>query len=166
MLAKFVLFADDTNIFVSGKDDNEAFENANNVLSDIYQYMIANKLHSNMSKSVFMNFRRSLNAEERLTCARLREYGSEKTLRIGTQKLKKVEFLGVIIDENLNWEPHIQHLTQKLNSSIIMIKRIIKFIPKSEYTKIYDALFKSHMSYCISSWGAIPDSKLQGIFAI
>ena len=169
MLAKFVLFADDTNIFVSGKDENEAFENANNVLSDIYQYMIANQLHINMSKSVFMHFRRSLNAEERLTCARLREYGSEKTLRIGTQKLKKVDkvkFLGVIIDENLNWEPHIQHLTQKLNSSIIMIKRIIKFIPKSEYTKIYDALFKSHMSYCISSWGAIPNSKLQGIFAI
>ena len=32
--------------------------------------------------------------------------------------------------------------------------------------KIYDALFKSHLSYCISSWGAIPSAKLQGIFSI
>ena len=47
-----------------------------------------------------------------------------------------------------------------------MIKRIIKFIPKSEYMKIYDALFKSHLSYCISCWGAIPRSKLEGLFAI
>ena len=47
-----------------------------------------------------------------------------------------------------------------------MIKRIIKFIPKSEYMKIYDALFKSHLSYCISSWGAVPSAKLQGIFSI
>ena len=88
---------------------------------------------------------------------------------LGSEKLKKVDkvkFLGVIIDENLNWESHIDHLTQKLNSSIVMIKRIIKFIPKSEYMKIYDALFKSHLSYCISCWGAIPSSKLQGIFAI
>ncbi len=54
----------------------------------------------------------------------------------------------------------------KNNSSIVMIKRIIKFIPKSEYMKIYDGLFKSHLSYCISSWGAIPISKLQGVFAI
>ena len=68
--------------------------------------------------------------------------------------------------KNLYWESHIDHLTQKLNSSIVMIKRIITFIPKSEYMKIYDALFKSHLSYCISCWGAIPSSKLQGIFAI
>ena len=32
-----------------------------------------------------------------------------------------------------------------------MIKRIMKFIPNSEYNKIYDALFKSHLSYCISN---------------
>ena len=32
--------------------------------------------------------------------------------------------------------------------------------------KIYDALFKSHLSYCISCWGAIPSSKLQILFAI
>ena len=46
-----------------------------------------------------------------------------------------------------------------------MIKRI-KFIPRSEFKKIYDALFKSHMSYCISSCGGVSDYKLQSIFAI
>ena len=57
-------------------------------------------------------------------------------------------------------------ILERLNSSIVMIKRIIKFIPKSEYIKIYDALFQSHLSYCISSWGGIPSSKLHGLFAI
>ena len=47
-----------------------------------------------------------------------------------------------------------------------MIKRIIKFIPKSEYIKIYNGLFKSHLSYCISSWGGIPSYKLQSVFAV
>ena len=131
--------------------------------------MVINQLHINMGKSVHMHFRPSLNASERLTCARTREYGSENVLKLGNQKLKrvdKVKLLGVIIDDKLNWEEHVQHMTQKLNSSIVMIKRIIKFIPKSEYLKIYDALFKSHLSYCISCWGAIPTSKLQGIFSI
>ena len=72
----------------------------------------------------------------------------------------------MIIDEKLNWEGHVEFLTQKLNSSIVMIKRIIKFIPKSEYMKIYDALFKSHLSYCISSWGSIPRNKLRCLFTI
>ena len=65
-------------------------------------------------------------------------------LNLGNQKLKKVDqvkFLGVIIDEYLKWEPHVQHLTQKLKPALIMINRIIKFIPK----------FKSHLSCCISS---------------
>ena len=47
-----------------------------------------------------------------------------------------------------------------------MIKRIKKFIPRAEFKKIYDALFKSHMSYCISSSGGVSDYKLQSIFAI
>ena len=168
-LGTFVLFADDTNIFVSGKNKAEAYMNANLVLDNMFKYMVNNQLHINMSKSVHIHFKPSLNFSDRLTCARVREHGSEQVLKIGNQKLKKVDkvkFLGVVIDEDLKWEPHIQHLTQKLNSALVMIKRIIKFIPKSEYMKIYDALFKSHLSYCISSWGAVPSAKLQGIFSI
>ena len=131
--------------------------------------MLKNLLHINMGKSVHMNFRPNLNSNERSTCARVCEYGNENIIKIGNQKLKKVDkvkFLGIIIDDKLNWEPHIDHLAQKLKSSIIMIKRIMEFIPNSEYNKIDDALFKSHLSYCISSWGAIPNYKLQSIFSI
>ena len=121
-LGHFVLFADDTNIFVSGKNEEEAYKNANKVLNDVYKYMLLNQLHINMEKSVHMHFRPNFNASERLTCARTREFNSEYTLKLGSQKLKKVDkvkLLGVIIDENLNWEGHIDHLTQKLNSSIV-----------------------------------------------
>ena len=168
-LGHFVLFADDTNIFVSGESKNDAYNNANKVMDDISKYMYTNQLHINMDKSVYMYFRPSLSYSERLTCARTQEYGSEPVIKIGNTKLKKVDkvkFLGVIIDENLSWEPHIEHLTAKLNSSIVMIKRIIKFVPKSEYMKLYDALFKSHLAYCISSWGSIPKFKLDCIFRI
>ena len=78
----------------------------------------------------------------------------------------EVKFLGIIIDDKLNWKPHIDHLAQKFNSHIVMIKRIMKLIPNTEYNKIYDALFKSHLIYCISSWETIPNYKLQSIFTI
>ena len=42
----------------------------------------------------------------------------------------------------------------------------MKFIPKSEYHKLYDSLFKSHLSYCISSWGGISSNKLSPIFLL
>ena len=168
-LGHFVLFADDTNIFVVGKDEDEAYINANSVLNEIYNYMCLNQLHINSSKSVYMHFRPHLNREERLTCARSRKFGSDKSLKLAGGKLKKVDkvkFLGVMIDDKLSWEPHIEHLKVKLNSSIVVIKRIKKFIPGSEYLKLYNSLFKSHISYCISAWGGISSYKTQSLFSI
>ena len=34
------------------------------------------------------------------------------------------------LDEKFKWEAHIEHLQKKLKLSIIMIKRVKKFIPK------------------------------------
>ena len=167
-LGHFVMFADDTNIFVCGDNEKEAYENANTVLENVNEYMTLNLLHINLDKSVYMHFRPSYNTRERLTCARTRPYGNERTVKIAEHKLKKVDkvrFLGIIIDDKLTWESHIEHLVKKLNLTIMMLKRIIKFIPKSEYMKLYDALFKSHLSYCISSWGGISEYKLQNVFS-
>ena len=77
-----------------------------------------------------------------------------------------MEFLGVIIGDRLSWEPKIKQLKGKLVSSIVVIKRIRKFIPKDEYLKIYNALFKSHISYCISSWGGVSEYKLKTLFSV
>ena len=168
-LGSFVLFADDTNIFVVGRTAEEAYKQANIVLEKVYRFMLSNKLHINSSKSCYMYFRPRHDNAERQTCARARPFGSELILKLCGKKLKKVDkvkFLGVIIDDKLNWEDQIDHIEVKLNCSIVMIKRIKRFIPKSEYMKIYNALFMSHLTYCISCWGGIPVSKLQKIFAI
>ena len=49
-LGKFILYADDTNIFITGNTKAEAFKNANSVLCHIQNYMISNLLHINLSK--------------------------------------------------------------------------------------------------------------------
>ena len=86
----FVLFADDTNIFVPGKTKIEAYENAQIVL--------------NITKSVYVHLRPYLNQNDRQTCARCR---IEKNLKLGNFTMRKVKFLGVIIDDELSWGPHI-----------------------------------------------------------
>ena len=127
--------------------------------------MTHNLLHINLNKSVYMHFRPGRNS----SCARSREFGSDKTLNLSGHTLTrvdKVKFLGVVIDNELSWEYHIEHLKEKLIASIAIIKRIMKFIPKSEYHKLYDSLFKSHLSYCISSWGGGPAYRLSSLFSI
>ena len=82
------------------------------------------------------------------------------------KKVKEVKFLGVIINDELSWGPQINYLREKLISNIVIIKRIKKCIPVTEYLKLYNALFKSHISYCISRWGGISKYKLNGLFSI
>ena len=164
-LGHFILFADDTNIFVTGKTEEEAYSRANQVLSAVNDYMISNLLHINLSKSVYMLFRPGRYS----SCARAREFGAERSLSLSgieLTRVEKVRFLGVIIDSELSWEPHIENLSAKLASSIALIKRIMKFIPKIQYKKLYDSLFKSHLSYCISSWGGVSAYRLSKLFSL
>ena len=167
--SQFVMFADDTNIFVSADTENEVYEAANNVLQNVYDFMYDNLLHMNTTKSCYMYFAPNIKKNEGLCCARTRPLGTENTIKLCGNKLKrvnKVRFLGVIIDDNLTWDAHIDYLESLLNSKIILIKRIRRYIPEAEYSKIYEALFVSHLTYCISSWGGIPMYKLSKIFSI
>ena len=162
----FVLFADDTNIFVSGKNEEDVYAKAQTVLNQVHEYMASNQLHINLTKSLYMHFKPHLNQTERQTCARTR---IEKSLKLNNSKLKRVtklKFLGVMIDDKLSWEAQINYLKEKLLSSIVIIKRIKKFIPETEYMNLYNSLFKSHISYCISSWGGISRHKLESTFSI
>ena len=108
----FILYADDTNIFIMGSTKEEAYLNANNVLNDVYSYMKCNLLHINMSKSCYMHFEPSCEKNE--NCSRTTPFVSNrhasKAIYINNVPINKVsetKFLGVIIDDKLNWSAHI-----------------------------------------------------------
>ena len=164
-----VIFADDTNIFVTGNNEEETYYLANKVLKCVSIYMKVNQLHINLSKCAHMYFRPNLNNNERNACARSNVYNASCILSLNGKKVKKVDkikFLGVIIDDQLSWNDQIEHVENKLLSTIALIKRIKKCIPPSQYMKIYHSLFESHLTYGISCWGGSYKSKLQKIFCL
>ena len=116
-----------------------------------------------------MYFRPNFSYIERMKCARSECYDPTLTLSVNGQKVKqvdKIKFLGVIIDNQLSWNDQIKYVENKLMSTIVLIKRIKKFIPSSHYFKIYHSLFISHLTYGISCWGGICPSKLIKMFNI
>ena len=75
--------------------------------------MHSNQLHINFTTSVYIHFRPHLNHIERQTYVRTR---IRRSLKLANRTLKcvtQVNFLGVIIDENISWEPQIDYLKQK-----------------------------------------------------
>ena len=60
--------------------------------------------------------------------------------------------LGVVVDENLKWNDHIDYISKKIASGLGAIKRIKPFVPMDTLILIYNALVKSHIEYCCEVW--------------
>ena len=160
---KFVLYADDTNIFIAFDKLANASSIAQTVLSEVNNYMVSNLLHINLDKSCFMNFPKSYkdmqiktskteicNPEHNET-AILHKTGLK--LFIGSTSIKEVteiHFLGAPFDTKLNWNAHITQVQKKLKIAFATIKRISEYIPSTNHKSIYHTLFESHLSYCVS----------------
>ena len=113
--------------------------------------MLANQLHINLSKSCYMLGLDILFSENGL-----------EIVGVPIKAVKSNRFLGVIIDEDLTWLPHIHFLTQKVNCQAL--NRIKGFVPRKFHKDLYHTLFESHITYCVSVWGDVSSCKLETLF--
>ena len=78
------------------------------------------------------------------------------SLKINNNEIANVNqfcFLGIIIDENLTMQNHVEMVTNKL-SKITGILNKLKFIyPQNILLTIYNSLFVSHINYGSLVWG-------------
>ena len=131
-----------------------------------------NLLHKNMEKCCFMHFRPKAFSESE-NCSRTVPFVGNnhvsKAIYINGQQLKEerdTKFLGVILDNELDWSCHIHELNKKLRSAAALLSKVRHWILKELYLKIYHALFESHLTYGISVWGGVSDSKLNKILTV
>ena len=162
---EFILFADDTNIFVRAKTKALAFTKANEILEKVRIYMLMNKLHINMDKCCYMHFKPKTSNSKVDNENNPQRY----EINIGKTPIEQVsetKFLGIIIDDKLNWDPHIKYLKQKLSCAAGILNRIKNSIPNNLYKNLYHTLFESHLCYGITAWGGVSDAKLKPIFKV
>jgi len=90
-----ILFADDTNVFISGENLDEIMENMNAELDKFCISLKANKLSLNV-KTHFMNFKTK---KKRVT----RPIKPLKIMDENVDQVTHTKFLGVIVDQHLDW---------------------------------------------------------------
>ena len=96
----FLIFADDTNIFVSGKDINILAETVNVEFEKLMIWLHANKLSLNINKTNYIIF------------GLRKKILSPVDVCINNVIVKRVSYtkcLGIVIDEKLSWYHHIQY---------------------------------------------------------
>ena len=123
-------------MFVTCETKQFAYKKANNVMKSVSQYMLSNQLHINISKCNMMYFKPNIHS--RNICARTDGYDVACKLYLNRREIKKVpsvKFLGVIVDEDLTWKPHLQELKKKLASAQGILHRIKDYVPDSAFKR-------------------------------
>ena len=82
------------------------------------------------------------------------QYSILKTTMLLYSQLKEVAFLGVVLDGNLTWKPHIANVSRKISKSIGIIYKSSFCLPKSSLITLYYRLVYPYLLYCVSVWGS------------
>ena len=140
------MFADDTHLTYSAANVHDIDQNLNQDLKSVSEWLAANKLTLNTSKTEFM----LIGSRQRI-----RTFHSSPTLTINETPIKRVDCvksLGLNIDENLSWNKHIDKISKKIASGIGALKRMRPFVPSSTLKYIYSSIIQPHFDYCCVVW--------------
>ena len=138
------LFADDTNLFISGKNICQLQQNMESDLMNIAEWLKANKLSLNIKKTHFMVF------------GNKNKTPTNMELHIGCQPIEKVEhtkFLGVILDHKITRKKHINYISSKIAKGIGIIKKVRKYLNSDTLISLYYSFIYPYLIYCNHVWG-------------
>ena len=152
------MFADDTNLFYSSKNIDSLFEIVNNELININKWFLANKLSLNANKTKYVLFHKQ----------RKNKYLPETLpkLKIDNIEIKReqsLKFLGVIIDDNLNWKNHIDLLVNKIKKNVGILYKASKLLNFNCLKTIYFSLIHSYINYANIAWASSCKTNLKRI---
>ena len=154
-LFKYVLYADDTTLFLSDDDVNSLIIKTNNELVNISNWFKANKLLINTSKTKCMifNFNKTRSIDNVI-------------LKIDNEQIPQVDytnFLGLIIDNKLNWDRHILCTSSKMSRNIGVLNKLKSLLPSHILFLLYNTLVLPHLNYCTLIWGRASKFRLNKI---
>ena len=122
------------------------FSSMNIDLKLITQWLDDNGLVINPTKTEFMIIG---------THQRLRRFQT-LDLYLNDHKIKKVDsskYLGVILDSNLTWTPHVDKLYRKASGRIGVLRRIRQSINTQTAKLVYNTTIQPILDYCDVVWG-------------
>ena len=77
-----------------------------------------------------------------------------------------VKYLGVILDENLSWGPHINYLSLKLRKANGALSKIRYYVPKKTLWSLYFSLLHYHLIYAPQLWAQLQNVHSNKIFIL
>ena len=152
-----ILFADDTSVFLIGKEYTQLIKSLNEELKKVSRWLNANGLTINLKKTHYMVFHR----------ARIKA----KDLNVEMQGnnidcVTTTKYLGVIIDNKLKWTSHILYIKNKISKTIGLFYKMRQYLERKALINLYYSLVFPYLIYCNEVWGNASAVHLEPIIKI
>ena len=142
---KINIFADDTSLFHTHDNFEILIKETNEELIRIYTWLATNKLVLNISQTNYMIFT-SKGKSYNKHVSNIKIDGNN------IQQVNKAKFLGIIIEQHLNWATHISHLCNVIARNVGILQKLQYFVPTYVLKILYHSLILSHLQYCTLLW--------------
>ena len=127
-----------------------AIDLLNKALQEVYRWCLVNRLTPHPGKS------------EAMIISKKTIMGPLLPLLLGDSILRyvaKTRLLGMTVDDNLTWVPHVLDLKKNFASKLELLKRS-RFLPKDVLKKFYFSVILPSINYGLILWGSCCNSEL------
>ena len=111
----------------------------NEELDNLHHWLLANKLTLNIRKTEYM----IIGSRQRLA-----QMTSDPKIPIGPQEISRVsetKTLGILVDENITWNSHIEATCKKISKAIGMMRRVKNVLSTVKVWNVYKRCWCYHI---------------------
>ena len=149
------MYADDTVICDSASDKAGVTKLMQDDLINVNDWLCANRLSLHIGKTSCML----------VTSAQRRRRMSQDHLDLSLndnqiEHVKASPYLGITIDQNLNFKIQTNNICNKANRALGALKRAAPFLPIDTRALMFKTMVLPHLDYCCTIWGTTSDTNI------
>ena len=138
------LFADDTTLVFESSNNSELSHKCNAGVDLFNTWCCANRLSINFKKTYTMLFSNILHPEDISAI-----YLNGRVIKYASS----LEYLGLIIDEKLKFNLHIDYISKKISKNAGMLYKLKQYVPIKTLTCLYRCFVERYLNYCTVVFG-------------
>ena len=82
------------------------------------------------------------------------------------ERVTSTKFLGLYIDEKLNWKIHVDNLSKLLSKNVGVIYKLRSVFPQEVLFILYSTLILSYLNYGVLAWGNSLKTQMGKLFIV
>ena len=173
-----ITYADDTCLVVTAPNNTDLYSHMKKDLFNICKWMVSNSLAINVNKTKYIIFDLQTHVgkfgpptedEHRIKNIKLHNFNTPEDCTNDTcncteiDKVTSIKYLGVIIDERLDFKLHIGSVVRKVRWGLYILSRLRTVAEPKLLKVLYYAFVQSHLQYAIIVWGGIYNNTINRI---